>query len=232
MLQTLQLPLHLGLRDDALFDNFFVGENAQVMAALKALHEQFILCYGETGSGRTHLLQAVCHHFENDKKIFYLPLSEHASFSPDIFDALETQDIVCIDDVDTIAGDSTWEEALFHFYNRARDNHAHLLLSATKPPQQINITLPDLKSRLSAALSLEIKSLKDHDKIAALQLRATARGLTLSNEVVNYLLHHHSRNMRDLMQLLTTCDEISLITKRKLTIPFVKKILALLENND
>ncbi|MDP1574788.1 MAG: DnaA regulatory inactivator Hda [Coxiellaceae bacterium] len=225
MLQTLQLPLHLPLRDDALFDNFFPGKNAQVIAMLATSDEPFIYCYGESGAGRTHLLQAACHAAESHKNIFYLPLTQHKNFSAAIFDSLETQDYVYLDDIDCLVGDRAWEEALFYFYNRARENNVRLIMSATLPPQQLSFLLPDLQSRLSSALILEIKNLSDNEKIQALKMRAHARGLLLSDDVANYFIHHCSRNMRHLMELLSTCDKLSLITKRKVTIPFVKEIL-------
>lgn len=222
-----QLPLSLKLRDDAIFDNFFMGDNALLIETLKKFilekSEQFIYCYGEEGVGRTHLLQSCCHAAnENDRSLFYLSLATHQEFSPDIFEALEDQECVCIDDVDAIIGNSQWEEVLFHFYNRARENNTQLLVSAKTPPQQLRCVLKDLQSRLSWGLVLEIKKLSDEEKIRALQLRAQLRGLQLSEEVANYLIHHHSRNMRDLVCVLEKLDQASLAAKRKLTIPFVK----------
>ncbi len=226
-MQAYQLPLCLKLHDTAIFDNFFVGENTQLINTLKLFlskqTEQFIYCYGESGSGRTHLLQACCH--EMDKDIFYLPLENYTELSPEIFEALEDQRTVCIDNIDCIMGNAAWEEALFHFYNRARDNKVALLVSATCAPQQLNCALSDLKSRLSWGLALEIKSLKDEEKIQALQMRAAARGFHLSDEVGHYLIHHYSRNMRDLFFVLEKLDGASLVAKRRLTIPFVKATL-------
>lgn len=222
----LQLPLKLKLRDDALFDNFFVGDNAQLIETLKAFTEKksesFIYCYGESGSGRTHLLQSCCHITQD---IFYLSLENYADFSPTIFEALEIQESVCIDDVDAIIGNIEWEEALFYFYNRARDIHTQLLVSAKKPPQQLSFALNDLQSRLQWGLVLEIKNLTDAEKIQALQMRAAIRGLSVSDEVSHYLLHHYSRNMHDLFSALEKLDHASLATKRKLTIPFIKSVM-------
>lgn len=226
-----QLPLSLKLRDDAIFDNFFVGDNALLITSLKQFivdrSEQFIYCYGEDGVGRTHLLQSCCHVAnESHRSLFYLSLSDYHAFSPTLFDALEDQDCVCIDDVDAIVGNREWEEALFHFYNRARDHQTQLLVSAKIPPQQLQCALKDLQSRLSWGLVLEVKKLSDHEKMQALQLRAELRGLQLSEEVAQYLVHHFSRNMRDLVLVLEKLDQASLAAKRKLTIPFIKQILA------
>ncbi|MCX7121581.1 MAG: DnaA regulatory inactivator Hda [Gammaproteobacteria bacterium] len=224
-----QLPLKLNLRDDAIFDNFFVGDNLQLLTILKKFivrqSEQFIYCYGESGVGRTHLLQACCHAMsENGQTVFYLPLSSYADFSPEVFDALENQDCVCIDDVDAIAGNRAWEEALFYFYNRARENQVSLLVSAKSLPQQLNFLLPDLQSRLAWGLSIEIKNLTDEEKIKALQMRAQLRGFDLSDDVGRYLIHHFSRNMRDLFFALDKLDQASLAAKRRITIPFIKSL--------
>jgi DnaA family protein len=226
-----QLPLSLKLRDDSIFDNFYVGKNAQLIETLKAFvlgrSEQFIYCYGELGVGKTHLLQACCHAVDekNQASIFYLPLSNYTDFSPAIFEDLEHQHCVCIDDVDAIVGNRAWEEALFYFYNRARDHQVSLLISAQHAPQQLKCVLPDLQSRLSWGLTLEIKSLTDIEKMHALQMRAGLRGLNLSDDVSNYLIHRYSRNMRDLFFVLEKLDQASLAAKRKLTVPFVKSVM-------
>jgi len=229
-MQLTQLPLSLTLRDDAIFDNFFMGNNTQVIDVLKNFiskqSEPFIYCYGDNGSGRTHLLQACCHAAsEHNHSIFYLPLSNYQDFSSNIFESLENQHCVCIDDVDAIIGNHAWEEALFYFYNRARENHTRLLVSAQLPPQQLPCVLKDLQSRLSGGLILEIKNLNDTEKMQALKMRASLRGLHLSEDVANYLIHHYSRNMRDLFDVLEKLDQASLAAKRKLTIPFVKVVM-------
>ncbi|EKD77579.1 MAG: hypothetical protein ACD_42C00283G0002 [uncultured bacterium] len=225
-----QLPLKLTLRDDALFDNYFVGDNHLLIDAIKKWvlgdREPFIYCYGNSGMGRTHLLQACCHAIQkNNHSVFYLPLSHHAEFSSEIVDALENQDCICIDDLDLVIGNQQWEESLFHFYNRAKENNTRLLVSATIPPQQLNCFLKDLQSRLSWGLVLAIKNLRDEEKIKALQMRANLRGIHLSDEVGNYLIHHYSRNMRDLFSILEILDHASLAEQRKLTVPFVKRVL-------
>lgn len=226
----MQLPLFLNLRDDAIFDNFYIGNNDQMVRLLKSFvttrSEQFIYCYGESGSGRTHLLQACCYLArEQGSTAFYLSLSQHTDFSADILRELEQYEMVCIDDIDAIVGDCVWEEALFHFYNRARDRGTLLLVSAQCVPKQLNCRLPDLQSRLTWGVALEIKSLSDDEKMRALQMRADLRGFYLSSEVAQYLVHRYSRNMRDLFDILQKLDHASLAAKRKITIPFLKAII-------
>lgn len=229
-MQITQLPLGLKLRDDSIFDNFFTGSNEQIVETLKTFvsrqSEQFIYCYGELGVGRTHLLQACCHAAsEKNESVFYLPLSNYLEFSPCIFEDMENQCCVCIDDLDAIVGNRVWEEALFHFYNRAREKQVSLLVSARCMPQQLSCVLPDLQSRLMWGLVLEIIPLTDEEKIDALKMRAGLRGFSLSTEVGNYLIRHYPRHMHDLFAVLETLDQASLAAKRRLTIPFVRSVM-------
>ena len=155
MQQSTQLPLRLHLCDDAIFDNFFVGHNQQLLHHLQLLAsdariESFIYCYGDYGVGRSHLLQACCHALNlKGRHTFYLPLCYHAQLSPDILTGLENLDLVCVDDIDVVMRQSAWEEALFHFFNRMRDAQTTLLASAGCSPKQLQSQLPDLQTRLN-----------------------------------------------------------------------------------
>ncbi|EKD92326.1 MAG: hypothetical protein ACD_29C00062G0003 [uncultured bacterium] len=226
----IQLPLNIQLRDDALFSNFFVGKNELLIETLKLfsqnIAEPFIYCYGEKGTGRSHLLQACCHlAFEKKHDAFYLSLKNFDELTPDIFNNLEQYELICIDDIECILDNAKWAEAFFHFYNRMRDNKTNMLISAHQSPQKLSCILPDLKSRLTSGLILEIQNLTDTQKIQVLKMRAENRGLFLSDDVANYLLNRFSRNMSDLFSIFETLDRASLATKRKLTIPFIKTII-------
>lgn len=231
MKPSIQLPLSLHLHDDAIFDNFFVGGNQAVLHHLQHFvsgitDETFIYCYGDSGVGRTHLLQACCHALnEQGAPAFYLPLSYSADLSIDILLGLEDLALVCIDDIDVVMGNRVWEEALFHFYNRAQEAKTKLLISSFCPPRQLNCLLPDLQTRLMSGLTLSIEGLSDTDKVHALQMRAANRGLTLTDDVAHYVIRHYSRNMRDLFAVLETLDHASLAAKRRITVPFVKTVL-------
>lgn len=225
---TTQLSLGVALQDNATFDNYYTeGQQAALHAlqeSAKGHAEQFLYCYGSVGVGLSHLLQACCH-LVLDRTSLYLPLQNHPEFSPEILEGLEQLDLICLDDIDAVLGIREWEEALFHFYNRARDRGTHLIVSAKRPPQQLNTLLPDLKSRLSWGLVLNIHELSDAEKIRALQLRSHHRGLELSDESAKFLVNHYPRNMNALFEALDRLDKASLQAKRRLTIPFIKEIL-------
>ena len=229
-----QLPLGLSWRDYATFDNFNIGDNAQLVSSLELADQQFTFVWGESGSGKSHLLQAVCQ--KAHEKIatqtsseqlqpVYLPMQELLHMQPGILDGMESMNPVCIDDIQLLAGDSDWEAALFHLFNRTRDHGSRLIVSASAAPTQIDIQLPDLVTRLSWGVSYQLQSLSDDGKRIALQQRATQRGLQLPDDVVQFVLRRSLRDMNSLFELLDKLDVASLVEQRKLTIPFVKQYL-------
>lgn len=230
--QPFQIPLSVSLRDDARFENFYAQGNELVCASLKAVAsgagEQFTYIWGSPGVGCTHLLQAVCHEADPiGRSAAYLPLDELKPMGAGILEGMEYLDLVCIDGISAVAGERAWEEALFHFFNRIREQGNTLIIAATAAPRHLGINLPDLASRLSWGMVFQVQPLSDETKLKAIQMRASARGLEFSDEVTRFLLHHASRNMNDLACLLDTLDQASLSAKRKITIPFIKEVTGL-----
>lgn len=231
-----QLSLGVNLSDDATFANFYTAAdspNAQVLAALRqqidTADAPFIFLRGAPGSGLSHLLQAGCHYAQlRGLAIQYLPLHELADYSPDdMFAGLESLDYIALDDLQAVAGRPEWELALFNLYNSLHEQGKRLLVAAREAPRDLPLQLEDLRSRLQWGLTYQVHALADNEKHAALQARARARGLELNDEVAHYLLHRLPRNTHDIFSRLHHLDCASLTEQRKLTIPFVKKILAL-----
>lgn len=227
-----QLPLAIQLNDEATLTDFHWGDQLLLQHHLFELldpknRKSLLYLWGSAGSGKSHLLQACCQALPHTEAI-YLPLLVLKEFGPQIMDGLDTHALICIDDVDAIAGMPEWEEALFHLYNRIRDSEqGKLLISAQTPPAHSPITLADLKSRLSWGLVIQLNELSDEDKISTLQHHAQKRGFELPTSVIQFLLNRSARNMHDLHTLLNRLDETSLAAQRKITIPFVKQALDL-----
>ena len=227
-----QLPLGLQLKASARFSNFVAGPNAELIGQLRqaarAPGETFFFCWGSAGSGRTHLLQACCHQAASDgRTVAYVSLRDTVGLSPALLEGWEQFDLVCVDDVDAVAGDPDWEEALFHLYNRMRESGSTLIVSASAAPAQLRIGLPDLLSRLGWGAVYQLKALDDTQRMQALQLRARQRGCEMPDETASYLLRRLPRDMPALFDLLDHLDQASLAAQRKLTVPFVKSVLGL-----
>lgn len=222
-----QLPLGIRLNPGISFSRFIPGSNAQALAALQSAvpgHENsFLFLWGGKGTGKSHLLQAACHQADAlNLQMAYIPLLQAHSFSAAILEGLELFDLVCLDDVEQIAGLPDWEQALFNLFNCLRDNGARLLVTANCSPTALEVALPDLASRLSWGLSYRLYPLSEEETIEALLQSAAERGLKLPTETAHYLLKHCPRDMGSLLEILDQLDRASLAAQRRLTIPFVR----------
>ncbi len=228
-----QLSLPLYLPDDETFASFVAGENTALLAAisqsLAAKSGQLIYFWSRTGGGKSHLLHAACSRVSaQGKAVGYVPLDKRNWFSPEVLDGMEHLSLLCIDNIECVVGDEAWELALFDLYNRIKEQTgASLLISADRPPRQLDLQLPDLASRLDWGQTYRLQPLNDDEKLQALQLRARLRGFELPEDVGRFLLKRLDREMRTLFETLDKLDKASFNFQRRLTIPFVKEALQL-----
>jgi DnaA family protein len=104
-------------------------------------------------------------------------------------------------------------------------SYQHLITTSLMPPSNLQIR-EDLKTRLVWGLVFQMHALSDSEKLQALHQAAAQRGLQISNEVAPWLLKHFHRDMPSLMSLLEALDNYSLETKRAITLPLLKEMLA------
>ncbi|HKK13997.1 MAG TPA: DnaA regulatory inactivator Hda [Gammaproteobacteria bacterium] len=225
-----QLPLGLTLNDSARFDNFHAGPNAELVEALRQCAGgdcgAVLYLWGRRGSGKTHLLQAVCREADRrGRRAAYLPLGEAGNWPVGMLEGLDALDLVCLDDAGSVAGLPDWQEGLFHLFNRLQARGGTLVAAGDKRPAELGL-LADLASRLGWGPVYPLKALDDAQRLQALQLRARGRGLELPAETGRYLLRRHPRDLPALCALLDRLDAASLAAQRRLTIPFVREVLA------
>lgn len=223
-----QLVLPLRLADHAVFASFFDRGNESLVATLTELacgsgdtHECWM--WGPVSTGKTHLLQAVCDR-AGDRSV-YLPLSMLAAAGPAILHGLASRELICIDDIESVAGSADWEMALFELCNQVFDTGGQLVVAARTAPRECPIGLQDLASRLSRLPVFRVHGLDDAERMQALQLRARHRGLDLPDETASYLIKRSRRDMASLYALLDDLDLAALRAQRRLTVPFVRDVL-------
>jgi DnaA-homolog protein len=223
-----QLALGVRLRADAVFESFAPGENSEVLTALRSASVTRsagatpLWLWGAHGSGKTHLLQAVCAGVAAGDSAAYFPLDRALALPPDALTGFERSHVLCIDDVDAIAGDQAWEQALFRLFNEANELRTRLIFAAAVAPRQASWVLEDWRSRAASCVVYHLRELDDQGRIEALRLRAAQRGLQLPYETSEYLLKRMPRDLRSLFQILDALDEASMVEQRRLTIPFIR----------
>ncbi len=229
MIESQQLPLPVHLSDQAVFDSFFESENGALLSHLKSLArsggERLIWLWGRPGSGKTHLLQAACAEASrHGRRAAYLPLRENLQAG--MLAGLEEFSLICLDDVQQVAGQADWETGLFRLFNDVAEAGGSLLVSADKPATKIAFELPDLQSRLNWGPVYRVEAVSGEDLPKAMALRAQHRGLQLPEETSRFLLRRFPRDMQSVYRLLDTLDLASLRAQRRLTVPFVREVLS------
>ena len=203
---------------------FVPGRNAELVQTLNSMlvppvKERFVYLWGATGSGKSHLLQAMAALFmRNEMNTTYIVCNSKTGFSES-----SEADCMLIDDADRLEEDA--QIGLFNLYNRTRErDHAILLVSGSSPPAQLKLR-EDLVTRLGWGLVYRVHELTDAEKMEAMQNHALGRGLELPSEVCDYLLRHERRDLTTLMATVDALDSYSMSSRRKVTIPLARELL-------
>ncbi|WP_372361086.1 DnaA regulatory inactivator Hda [Xanthomonas sp. NCPPB 1325] len=224
-----QLPLALRAPSDQRFDSYIAAPDgllSQLQALAAGQVSDWLYLAGPAGTGKTHLALAVCAAAEQaGRATAYLPLHAAAGRLRDALEALEGRSLVALDGVDSIAGQRDDEVALFDFHNRARAAGISLLYTARQMPDGLALVLPDLRSRLSQCIRIGLPVLDDAARAAVLRDRAQRRGLALDEAAIDWLLTHSERELAGLVALLDRLDRESLAAKRRITVPFLRRVL-------
>ena len=224
-----QLPLALRWPAQQRFETFVTGDNGAALALVRAAAQgdpAWVFLAGPAASGKSHLLLAACAQARAQQRhAQYLSLAKLVGERAADIRALGGSDLLALDDVGAIAGDSAAEHALFDLYNRCKMEKSTLLFSAVAPPAQLGIGLPDLVSRLASCTQALLKPLDDASRREAVRQRAQARGLLLEDAVLDWLFTYAPRDLGSLTALLEHIDREALAAQRRVTVPFLRKLL-------
>jgi DnaA family protein len=218
-----QLLLELAPPPPPTLENFVPGRNRAALQALRgalAGGEPFLFLWGASGSGKSHLLRGLVKAGEATRAAGYLQ-SAAADWS-----RAGTLEVAAVDDVSRL--DEPAQIALFDLCNRLRGSGGVLAASADAPPAQLALR-PDLRSRLASGIVLQVHTLSDDEKTAALREHAAGRGIALGGDLIRYLLTHFGRDMGTQIAVLDALDRYSLQRKRPITLPLLKEALRSLD---
>jgi DnaA family protein len=217
-----QLALTLAPPPAPALDNFFPGQNSELLVLLRNLVagravERSIYLWGESGSGRSHLLRATITALgAAGLTCSYVSRGDPIPAPSALLRA------VAVDDVETL--DARNQRAFFNLYNQLRERAGIVLAAGNSPPARLKLR-PELLTRLGWGLVYQVQALTDDDKARALKGHAASRSFDLPDGVIEYLLRHQSRDLPSLMSVLDALDRHSLEAKRPITLPLLKELL-------
>jgi DnaA family protein len=214
------------LHDRAVFGSFLAGGNGLALAAVQQLAagrgDALVYLHGVEGTGKSHLLQAVCAAVPGAG---YFPLAQLRQIGPGVLGGAAQLPVIAIDDLDLVAGDDDWELRLFGLFNESLARGTRLAVAASVPAAHLGASLPDLRSRLASMPQFALRPLDEVQQREALQARAAQRGIELPEDTVLYLQRRFARDMGRLHELLDRLDLASLQQQRRLTVPFIREVL-------
>ena len=248
-MKELPLPETYINKDDNLnprytFETFVIGgfnelAHAASQAVIKSpgLMYNPLFIYGSTGHGKTHLIQAIGNHVKTvspNKKVFYMT-SER--FGQDCMNALQTQkmnvfkekyrkyDVLIMDDIQFFSDKQKFQEELFHLFNTLYDNNKQIIFSSDKHPHFIQGLEERLKSRFSAGMIVDIPPPDEESRIQILTNKAKQQGLNLSPDIIGYLAHAISGNIRDLEGVVNSLVVQAQLKGREISIADVRNFV-------
>jgi len=219
-----QLPLDIGLARPPSLDSFLAGPNEaawrhlQLWVGSPTRSPVPTYLWGAPASGKTHLLQAVQESLrEQGASAGWMDATQP---EPPEFD--ERWAVVLMDDVHLYS--PAQQHAAFAWFVQAQALQRGVLAAGAAAPVHLQLR-EDLRTRLGWGHVFQLHVLSEPERRAVLRQAADARGLFLSDEVMDFILHRFSRDLGSLMQLLEHLDAYALQTQRAVTIPLVKSML-------
>ncbi|MDE2213108.1 MAG: chromosomal replication initiator protein DnaA [Patescibacteria group bacterium] len=241
-LETVHVQTNLNPR--YLFESFIVGPfnelaHAAAQAVVKkpgiAYNPLFI--YGETGLGKTHLIQAIGNHFRAkapERKVFYTTSEkfylEYVSAMqggriPAFKEKFREYDLLVMDDIQFLSGKSGTQEELFHLFNALFDKNKQLIFSSDQHPNLTQKLMERLKSRFNQGMIVSIMPPDHESRVAIVRSKVSARGVVLADEVLDYIATAVEGNVRELEGAINSLLLSSEMRSESLTLVDAKALL-------
>ena len=224
-----QLVLDMGLGKGPSLSNFCIGPNAAALAHVQdwlgepgptAAPRSAVPTYlwGPSGCGKSHLLHAVRNALQAQGQ--HVGWLDATTANADAFD--EAWVAVLMDDVN--AFDAAHQQAAFNWFVNAQTQPIAVLAAGSLPPADLQLR-DDLRTRLGWGHVFALQALDDTQRREVLRANALARGIALSDEVMDFMLTRFSRDLGSLIELLDLMDGFALQTQRAITIPLIKTMM-------
>jgi chromosomal replication initiator protein len=227
------------------FDLFVIGSSnrfahAAALAVAEAPAQAYnpLFIYGDTGLGKTHLLQAIGHYVKQHSKRLTRRYVTSETFMNDFIDSLRDKriegfkrryrnyDLLLVDDIQFFEGKERIQEEFFHTFNSLYEGGAQIIISSDRPPREIATLEERLRSRFEWGLITDIQPPDLETRIAILRKRVNTEHINVPDpEVLTFIAGRVSSNIRELEGALTRVVAFSSLTDRPMTVELAEHVL-------
>jgi chromosomal replication initiator protein len=226
------------------FESFVVGENnrfaaaaARAVAQAPARTYNPLFLHGSVGLGKTHLMQAIGHLIQANKKhlkVFYVTSEQ---FTNDYISAIQhgelarfrksyrQVDVLLIDDIQFLAGKDRSQEEFFHTFNTLCDGSKQIVLTSDSPPTEIANLEKRLTSRFEMGLTAELQTPDTETRLAILRHKMEAMPEKLSDAVLTFIAERVKTNIRRLEGALNRVAAFASLHGKAITVPQTEVLL-------
>jgi len=226
------------------FESFVVGNNnnfahAAALAVAQAPGKSYnpLFLYGGVGLGKTHLLHAIGQYVVSNKKGARVAYLSSEKFTNEYIDGIQNNqlvkfrkkyrqtDVLLIDDIQFLAGKERIQEEFFHTFNALHEARKQIVLTCDRPASEIQGLEHRLVSRFEWGLVTDLQPPDVEMRLAILQKKAQIMGVTLPDDIMNFLANRIRTNVRRLEGALIRVASYASLTSKKLSIEVVEGLL-------
>lgn len=250
---TIQNPFRQQLDDEIdpqlnpryTFDNYCAGEaNKLALTVARAIadHPEVktynpMFVYGTTGVGKTHLIQAIGIRIKEQNphaRVLYLSarLFENQYLTavqrnkvPDFIAFYMSIDVLLLDDIQEFAGKTATQNTFFHIFNHLHQHQKQLVMTSDCPPAQMKDMVPRLLSRFKWGMTVELSKPDYQLRRDVLVHRAAQDGLSLPEDVIDYIAEHVTDSVRDIEGVVVSLLAHATMLNREITIDLAASII-------
>ena len=227
--KNIQLSLNLKKKKIYEKDDFLVSNsNKEAYRLINSWPEwrsRKIIIFGDSGTGKTHLSKI----WQNKTSAIILNLNKLKKIKFESF--FQKKNIFIIENISSFFDKinkkekNNLEKKLLHFYKLIEEKKGYLLLTSLIAPKLWKISLPDLKSRILSSIAVKIKKPNDELLSSVLVKLFVDKQILIDKKIIKFIVYRSERSFANLENIVNKIDKQSLITKKKININFVKKLI-------
>ena len=236
---------------DLTFDTFVVGPSnrfahaaCQAVASQPATLYNPLFIYGNSGLGKTHLLNAIANEFKKnypDRSVVY---AKSEAFTNEIIEAIargttpafrekyRKADLFLMDDIQFIAGKISVQEEFFHTFNTLYEAKKQIVLTSDRPPKDISTLDDRLKTRFEWGLTADVQPPEFETRIAIIIRKAESVGLDIPEPVCEYIANRLKNNIRQLEGAVKKLRAFHLLENKPINIATAQAAISDIINNN